>query len=188
MKLFLLSRPNTCCHKILKMRAPASHRCIGVQKRGRGQLDRDSLCSPLFLKSLVNAILALQSMEEGPASLDHQKMQTNGSSTATKGGTSRLNLWERIIPGMPCGLGVVVTSLQVTTNHYRDAMWPWSCCNIFAGSDKRRNLSARSRNLTIRESVGKTLPWIVSISIPRYKAALESSRSNFSQLMTIPRS
>ena len=56
-------------------------------------------------------------------------------------------------------------------NRSREAMWPRRCYHIFAGSDgRRRNLSARSRNLTIRESIGKTLSWMVSISIQRYQS------------------
>ena len=128
MKFPLLLRPESSCCKVLKVNAPASHRCINVQeKRGIPDAHPSSL-SYQPMRCLHSLELALQ---------DRSLLQTKTSSAATEEGAS----W--LIPlGMNCS---------------RIVMWPSNCCQIFAGGAQ-----------TIRESIGKTLSWMVSINITRY--------------------
>ena len=88
----------------------------------------------------------------------------------------------------PCNPPHILVSL-LRTNCSREAIRPNSCCYIFAGGEGRwKNSSTNYQHLTILELVGKTLSRMVFISILRYWALLVSSQSDFSILMTIPKS
>ena len=115
----------------------------GVQKkRRRGHTKWDSWCPPLLLKPPYNALSAFRRKGNRHCRTDR--------------------CW------WPMGLQRHQDRPR-GTNYSRGVKWPRSCCHIFSCSDRRRrNLSVRPQNLTIRETVGKAISQMVLISNQRY--------------------
>ena len=109
------------------MHMSSTQQCIDGEKE---QTPIEGLLKPISPPKATRRYAPCTQETGEPALLDRPRLETSEPSAATE---------KECIQARPLGM-----------NCSQEAMWPKRCCLIFARGDRgRRNLSARSRNLTI---------------------------------------